>query len=173
MLERTKLPIAVPITVAFHVRMKMAPAPYTKAKRTEKARTLMLLRKMSEKMASWLMALELTLGVLMAWMVLVWRSKAIDAMSLGSTTYQSMLETVMPRKRYMRNDIALLCSCRRRGSESIAMSLLSSSLITLYMMGIAAITMKSSMTMLASSRKIQSESKIATEEYTNPMKNIS
>ena len=53
------------------------------------------------------------------------------------------------------------------------MSLLSSSLITLYMTGMAAITISSTITMLAWSLNIQSESRIATLEYANPMKNIS
>src|SRR3989338_6676603 len=46
---RMKFPIAVPITVAFQVSMKIAPALYTKAKSTENSKTLELFRKIFPK----------------------------------------------------------------------------------------------------------------------------
>lgn len=42
--ERMLLPIAVPMTLAFHVRMNMAPLPKRKLKRMQKMRTRRLLK---------------------------------------------------------------------------------------------------------------------------------
>ena len=48
MVTLIKFPIAVPITDAFQVRMKIAPAPYKKEKSMQKIKTFKLLKNMTD-----------------------------------------------------------------------------------------------------------------------------
>src|SRR3990167_1907232 len=107
------------------------------------ASTLTLLRNTKEKAASWLTALPVAGLPLTACSVADCFWNSTETVSAGSTTYQNRLETMMPRNRYMRKEMALLCSFSSFDSWEASMSLLSSSLITLYMTGMAAITIRS------------------------------
>src|SRR3989338_6016981 len=131
------------------------------AKRMENASTLTLLRKMMENIASWFIAFDEYVFALMVWIVSVCFWKRTSTVALGRATYHSVLDITTPMKRYIKKEIALLCSCKRVRSWSMIMSLLSSSFMVLYMMGRAAITMKSTITMLACSRNIHSARSMA------------
>ncbi len=91
---RMKLPAAAPITLAFHVRMNIAPAPYKKLNSMQKISTLTLFRN-----------ILLSSAVCVIWPVTCWfrfvmvcdcTLNSPDATSEGRALYQKENAIAMP-----------------------------------------------------------------------------
>src|SRR3989338_8422499 len=124
MFDLMKLPMAAPMTVAFHARIKIAPAPYTKENRIENASTLKLLKNIFQN------AFRLCITFPETWLLIdcivpTCLSNRLLSVVVGRKAYHTAHATVMPTNIYIKNEIALLCSFNIAVSLSIIMSLLS------------------------------------------------
>src|SRR3989344_4589370 len=96
----------------------------------ENARTFMLFKNIFQNIPRLCMTLPET-WLLMACIVPVCLSNRMFIVSVGRNAYHIAHATVIPTNKYMKKDIALLCSFISAVSLSIIMSLLSSSFIVL------------------------------------------
>lgn len=149
--------MATPITVAFHVKTKIAPAPYMNENTIAISSTVMLLKNMFVNLATSVFAVldSVTFPVApdISMNVSCCDLNSCISVPRGSTMYIIVVASTIPRNRYMNAFSAFQCSSRSILSGKSCRSFSSSYFIILYIMGVAPIATNATSTMLAYSGK--------------------
>lgn len=151
-----KYPIAIPITVAFHVSTNIAPAPYMNENIIAISSTVMLLKNMVENLDRlFVCVVSVALLVIppISANVLYCASNTCVSTPVGRKMYSAADAITTPRNRYMNAFSAFQCSSSSILCGRSCRSFCSSYFIILYISGVAPMATKATTIMLAYSLK--------------------